>query len=76
LLRHFIAYGNEGLHRKGMARGDSTVIYGPGLYPAAEGLHQLTYLGINLCTHPYTDPKIDQVAAAFYKELVHLEDSV
>ena len=40
----------------GLARGDSTVTYGPGLYSAAEDLHQLTHLGLNLCTHPYTDP--------------------
>ena len=76
MFRHFIAYGNEGLHRKGLARGDSTVTYGSGLYPAAEDLHQLTHLGLNPCTHPYTDPKIHQVAAAFRKELVHFEDSV
>jgi dTDP-4-amino-4,6-dideoxygalactose transaminase len=73
LFRHRIAYGAEGFPWKGLASGDSTVTYGPGLCPVAEDLHQLTFLGLNLCAHPYTDPEIDQVVAAFRKVWAHLE---
>jgi hypothetical protein len=74
LFRHRIAYGTEGFPWKGLARGESVVTYGPGLCPVAEDLHQRTFLGLNLCAHPYTDPEIDQVVAAFRKVWAHLED--
>ena len=73
LFRHRIAYGTEGFPWKGLARGDSSVTYGPGLCPVAEDLHQRTFLGLNLCAHPYTDAEIDQVVAAFRKVWAHLE---
>ena len=73
LFRHRIAYGTAGFPWKGLASGDSAVTYGPGLCPVAEDLHQRTFLGLNLCAHPYTDPEIDQVAAAFRKVWAHLE---
>jgi perosamine synthetase len=73
LFRHRIAYGTEGFPWKGLASGDSTVTYGPGLCPVAEDLHHRTFLGLNLCAHPYTDPEIDQVVAAFRKVWAHLE---
>ena len=73
LFRHRIAYGAEGFPWKGLASGESGVTYGPGLCPVAEDLHQRTFLGLNLCAHPYTDPEIDQVVAAFRKVWAHLE---
>jgi len=73
LFRHRIAYGTEGFPWKGLASGGSAVTYGPGLCPVAEDLHQRTFLGLNLCAHPYTDPEIDQVVAAFRKVWAHLE---
>ena len=73
LFRHRIAYGTAGFPWKGLASGDSAVTYGPGLCPVAEDLHQRTFLGLNLCAHPYTDPEIDQVVAAFRKVWAHLE---
>jgi len=73
LFRHRIGYGTEGFPWKGLASGDSTVTYTPGLCPVAEDLHQRTFLGLNLCAHPYTDPQIDQVVAAFRKVWAYLE---
>ena len=73
LFRYRIAYGTEGFPWRGLARGDSTVTYGPGLCPVAEDLHQRTFLGLNLCAHPFTDPEIDQVVTAFCKVWAHLE---
>jgi len=73
LFRHRIAYGTAGFPWKGLANGDSTVTYGPGLCPVAEDLHQRTFLGLNLCAHSYTDPEIDRVVAAFRKVWAHLE---
>ena len=73
MFRHRIAYRNEGFPWKGLASGDSTVTYGLGLCPVPEDLHQRTFLGLNLCAHPYTVPEIDQVVAAFRKLLAHLE---
>lgn len=73
LFRHRIAYGTEGFPWKGLASGESTVTYGPGLCPVAEDLHQRTFLGLNLCAHPYTDSEIDQVVAAFRKVWAHLD---
>ena len=73
LFRHRIAYGSTGFPWKGLTRGDSAVTYGPGLCPVAEALHQRTFLGLNLCAHPYTDPEIDQVVAAFRKVWAHLD---
>lgn len=73
LFCHRIAYGTAGFPWKGLASGDSAVTYGPGLCPVAEDLHQRTFLGLNLCAHPYTDPEIDQVVAAFRKVWAHLE---
>jgi perosamine synthetase len=73
LFRHRIAYGSTGFPWKGLTRGDSAVTYGPGLCPVAEDLHHRTFLGLNLCAHPYTDPEIDQVVAAFCKVWAHLD---
>ena len=73
LFRNLIAYGTAGFPWQGLASGDSAVTYGPGLCPVAEDLHQRTFLGLNLCAHPYTDPEIDQVVAAFRKVWAHLE---
>jgi len=73
LFRYRIAYGTQGFPWKGLISGDSTVTYGPGLCPVAEDLHQRTFLGLNLCAHPYTDLEIDQVVAAFRKVWAHLE---
>ena len=73
LFRHRIAYGRGGFPWKGLARGDSSVTYGPGLCPIAEDLHQRTFLGLNLCAHTYTDNEIDQVVSAFKKVWAHLE---
>ena len=73
LFRHRIAYGSGGFPWKGLASGDSTVTYGPGLCPVAEHLHQSTFLGLNLCSHPYTDPEIDLVVRAFQKVWDFLE---
>jgi perosamine synthetase len=73
LFRHRIAYGTNGFPWKGLTRGDSAVSYGLGLCPVAEDLHQRTFLGLNLCTHSFTDPEIDQVAAAFRKVWAHLD---
>jgi len=73
LFRHRIAYGAEGFPWKGLTRGKSSVTYTPGLCPVAENLHQRTFLGLNLCAHPYTDPQIDQVVAAFRKVWAYLE---
>ena len=73
LFRHRIAYGSNGFPWKGLTRGDSTVTYGSGLCPVAEDLHQRTFIGLNLCAHPYTDSEIDQVVAAFRKVWAHLE---
>ena len=73
LFRHRIAYGTAGFPWKGLASGDSSVTYGPGLCQVAEDLHQRTFLGLNLCAHPYTDPEIDQVVTAFRKVWAHLE---
>ena len=73
LFRHRIAYGTGGFPWRGLTRGDSTVTYGPGLCPVAEDLHQRTFIGLNLCAHPYTDPEIDQVVAAFRKVWAYLE---
>jgi perosamine synthetase len=75
LFRHRIAYGSNGFPWKGLTRGDSVISYGLGLCPVAEDLHQRTFLGLNLCTHPFTDPEIDQVAAAFRKVWAHLDPS-
>ena len=73
LFRHRIAYGTMGFPWNGLASGVSTVTYGPGLCPVAEDLHERTFLGLNLCAHPYTDTEIDQVVAAFRKVWRHLE---
>ena len=73
MFRHRIAYGSTGFPWTGLARGDSAVTYGPGLCPVAEDLHQRSFLGLNLCAHPYTDPEIDQVVAAFRKVWSHLD---
>ncbi len=73
LFRHRIAYGSTGFPWKGLARGDSEVTYAPRLCPVAEDLNHRTFLGLNLCAHPYTDPQIDQVVAAFRKVWAHLE---
>ena len=67
LFRNRIAYGSGGFPWRGLAQGDSSVTYGPGLCPVAEDLHQRTFFGINLCAHPYTDLQIDQVLGAFRK---------
>jgi len=67
LFRHRIAYGTQGFPWKGLASGDSAVTYGPGLCPVAEDLHQRTFLGLNLCAHPYNDLQVDQVVSAFRK---------
>jgi len=75
LFRHRIAYGSEGFPWKGLSSGESYVSYSPGLCPMAEDLHQRTFLGLNLCAHPYTDPQIDQVVAAFRKVWAYLEAS-
>ena len=58
---------------KGLASGDSTVTYGPGLCPVVKNLHQRTFLCLNLCAHTYTDPEIDQVVAVFRNVWAHLE---
>jgi len=73
LFRHRIAYGSSGFPWTGLTRGDSSVTYAPGLCPVAEDLHQRTFLGLNLCAHPYTDAEIDQVVTAFRKVWAHLE---
>jgi perosamine synthetase len=72
LFQHRIAYGAEGFPWKGLASGDSTVTYSPGLCPVAEDLHHRTFLGLHLCAHPYNDPQIDQVVYAFLKVWDHL----
>ena len=73
LFRHRIAYGTGGFPWKGLARGKSSVTYGPGLCPVAEDLHQRTFLGLNLCAHAYTDSEVDQVVVAFRKVWAYLE---
>jgi len=73
LFRHRIAYGTECFPWKGLASGNSSVTYGPGLCPVAENLHQRTFIGLNLCAHTYADPEIDLVVAAFRKVWAHLE---
>ena len=73
LFRHRIAYGSHGFPWTGLTRGESSVTYGPGLCPVAEELHDHTFLGLNLCAHPYTDVEIDQVVAAFCKVWAHLD---
>ena len=73
LFRHRIGYGTEGFPWKGLASGDSAVTYGPGLCPVAEDLHLRTFLGLNLCAHPYTDAEIGQVVATFRKVWAHME---
>ena len=75
LFRHRIAYGSSGFPWTGLTRGDSSVTYAPGLCPVAEEMHQRTFLGLNLCAHPYTDAEIDQVVTAFRKVWAHLESA-
>jgi perosamine synthetase len=75
LFRHRIAYGSTGFPWTGLTRGDSAVTYAPGLCPVAEDLHQRTFLGLNLCAHPYTVHEIDQVVAAFRKVWAHLDST-
>jgi perosamine synthetase len=73
LFRYRIAYGKNGFPWRGLARGDSSITYGPGLCPVAEELHQQSFIGLNLCAHAYTDFEVDQVLAAFRKVWAHLE---
>ena len=73
LFLHRIAYGTQNFPWKGLASGDSNVIYQLGLCPVAEDLHQRTFIGLNLCAHHYTDSEIDQVVAAFHKVWAYLE---
>jgi len=72
LFRHRIAYGSNGFPWKGLTRGDSPIVYRPGLCPVAEDLHLRTFLGIGLCAHPFTDHEIDQVVLAFGQIWSHL----
>ena len=73
LFLHRIAYGTQNFPWKGLASGDSNVIYQLGLCPVADDLHQRTFIGLNLCAHHYTDSEIDQVVAAFHKVWAYLE---
>ena len=71
LFRNLIAYGTAGFPLKGFVNRDSAVTYGHDLCPMAEDLHQRTFLGLNLCAHPY----IDQIVDAFHKVSAHLKTS-
>ncbi len=73
LFRHRIAYGSTGFPWTGLTCGDSSVTYATGHCPVVGDLHQRTFVGLNLCAHPYTDPEIDQVVTAFRKVWAHLE---
>ena len=50
---------------KGLARGESEVVYDHGLCPVAEQLHFHSFFGLNLCAHEFNDSECDAVIRAF-----------
>ena len=67
IFRHRIAYGVNNFPWKGLARGESKVIYDHGLCPVAEQLHAHSFFGLNLCAHEFNDSECDAVIRAFQR---------
>jgi hypothetical protein len=71
MYQHKIAYGRRGFPWTAeFARRD--VDYRKGICPVAEGLHERTYLGFELCEHELDDVEVDLIALAFRKVWAHL----
>ncbi|MDK9713633.1 MAG: DegT/DnrJ/EryC1/StrS family aminotransferase [Sulfuritalea sp.] len=67
-----IAYGSRGFpwtsdicHRE--------VSYAKGICPVAEGLHDRSYIGFQMCMHQMSDPEIDLMVDAFKKVWANLD---
>lgn len=61
-----IAFGKKGYPWTSPAY-EGSVSYEKGICPVAEGLHDRSFIGIQLCMHHYDDKETDAVAAAFLK---------
>lgn len=68
-----IAYGSKGFPwTSDICRRD--VDYSKGICPVAEGLHDDTYIGFQMCMFELSDPEIDLMISAFHKVWSHLGD--
>ncbi len=72
LFKHRIAYGTGGFPWKGLAQGDSSVTYGPGLCPVAEDLHSRSFFGLALGQFAHGPQEVAQIVAAFKKVWANL----
>lgn len=72
MFRHKIAYGTKGFPWTSPYC-TSDVQYGPGVCPAAEKLHNETFLGINICMNELPPADVALVAAAFHKVWTQLD---
>lgn len=70
--RSRILYGRSGFPWKG-AGSESGVVYGDGVCPVAESLHDERFLGIELCAHRYAPTDVDRVVSAFHKVWHHMD---
>lgn len=68
-----IAYGSRGFPwTADFCRRD--ISYAKGICPVAEGLHDRSYIGFQMCMHEMTDQEVDLMIAAFQKVWSRLGD--
>ena len=68
-----IAYGSKGFPwTSDICKRD--VDYSKGICPVAEGLHDDTYIGFQMCMFELSDSEIDLIISAFHKVWSHLGD--
>ena len=66
LYQKKIAYGEKGFPWKSDIC-KRNVDYGKGICPVAEGLHDKSYLGFQMCVHEMTNVEVDLMIEAFHK---------
>lgn len=67
-----IAYGSKGFPWSSeICRRE--VSYTKGICPVAEGLHDHSYLGFQMCMHEMHDSEVDKLVAAFHKVWANLD---
>jgi dTDP-4-amino-4,6-dideoxygalactose transaminase len=67
-----IAFGNSGFPwTSDICKRD--VSYAKGICPVAEHLHDVSFLGFEMCLHRLTDQEVDRVVAVFQKVWANLD---
>jgi perosamine synthetase len=72
MYQHKIAYGSRGFPwTSDICQRD--VSYAKGICPVAEGLHDRSYIGFQMCMHQMSDSEVDLMVEAFQKVWANLD---